>query len=291
MTQHRLYLHQQKPQAHIVYNILGVEFEEDGIPVSMFEVDGENDIWCVAIYCAANFSNSFEARMICALDVRNINVNIECEIIKETNWVAKALRQLSPVRAGRFLVHGSHDNDAAKFNDFAIKIDAGMAFGTGHHGTTAGCLDVLVDVLKYLKFRHCLDLGTGSGVLAIAIAKATKGNIIASDIDPVATKVARQNARINGVYRLLTCLTATGFNHPQIKANAPYDLIIANILARPLRDMAADFARHLAPGAIVILSGLLPHQKTAIIASFKIQNIVFVKAHIRDGWLTLLMRV
>ncbi|MCP4072855.1 MAG: 50S ribosomal protein L11 methyltransferase [Hyphomicrobiales bacterium] len=288
-TQHRHYIETDIRLAYQINDILDLEFEEDGIAVSLFEVDESKSIWCVSIYVASERSGEFKTRMKTALAKSGIRADIKSEVILPTDWVAKTLRQLNPVRAGRFLVHGSHDAQAAKFNDIAIKIDAGLAFGTGHHGTTAGCLEMLEQELKSRQYFNPLDLGTGSGVLAIALAKACKKEVLASDIDPVATEVARQNARLNSVGNLVTCVTATGLNHRKITSRTPYDLIIANILARPLQDMAKDFATHLAPGGTAILSGLLPHQKARIVAAFRIQGLRFAKAHIRDGWLTLVL--
>ena len=187
-------------------------------------------------------SNQYKTRIASVLNALKINCEIETEVIYQTDWVEETLRQLSPVRAGRFVIHGSHDKQTIGFNDIGVEIDAGLAFGTGHHGTTAGCLEMLEKELKRRTFSNSLDLGTGSGVLAIALAKATKTKVLASDIDPVSTIVAKENARLNGVGNLVSCVTATGFNHPMITANKPYDLIIANILARPLQQLAHDFS-------------------------------------------------
>lgn len=288
-TQHRHYIEAEIKIARRINDILDAEFEEDGIAVSLFEINEAKLIWCASIYVPAEESSEFRLRMQTAMADNGIDVEIKREIILPTDWVAKTLRQLSPVHAGRFLVHGSHDRGIAKFSDTAIEIDAGQAFGTGHHGTTAGCLEMLGQQLKRRKFFNPLDLGTGSGVLAIAVAKACKQYVLASDIDPIAIQIARQNARLNNAGKWITCVTATGFNHRDITARKPYDLIIANILARPLQDMAKDLSYHLAPHGIVILSGLLPHQKARIIAAFQIQKLRFVKTHIRDGWLTLVL--
>ena len=290
IVQHRLHLTKIQSEAIIIYQALEAEFEEDGIAVSLFEVDEKLDLWCASIYVMPEESNQYKTRIASVLNALKINCEIETEVIYQTDWVEETLRQLSPVRAGRFVIHGSHDKQAIDFNDIGIEIDAGLAFGTGHHGTTAGCLEMLEKELKRRTFSNSLDLGTGSGVLAIALAKATKTKVLASDIDPVSTIVAKENARLNGVGNFVSCVTATGFNHPMITANKPYDLIIANILARPLQQLAHDFSTHLAPGATVILSGLLPHQKARILAAFTLQKLHFVKAHIRDGWLTLVLR-
>jgi ribosomal protein L11 methyltransferase len=299
ITQHRHYLITDQQLADDIYHLLDAEFEEDGIPVSLFEEDEEKGLWNISIYTQVEDSVALKARMVGAIgdlgsgnddETATTKVQVKTEIIGETDWIAETLRQLSPVSAGRFVVHGSHDKGVVGFNQIAIEIDAGLAFGTGHHGTTAGCLEMLGRELKRQTFCNPLDLGTGSGVLAIGLAKATKTKVLATDIDAVATYVTGQNAKINSVHNLVTARTATGFNHREITARAPFDLIIANILARPLQKMAADFGRHAAPGATIILSGLLPHQKARIIAAFQIQGIHFIKAHIREGWLTLVLR-
>ena len=284
--QHRHYVNADFAVALQINDLLDTEFEEDGIAVTLFEIDESKAIWCACIYVLEHLSDKFKSRMSTVLLNNGVHNDIESEIIRPTDWVAQTLRELSPVRAGRFLIHGSHDNDVVGFNDIAIRIDAGLAFGTGHHGTTAGCLEMLELQLKSRCFHNPLDVGTGSGVLAIAVAKACKKQILASDIDPIATRVAQQNARINRVGKWVRCVTAAGFNHREITDRRPYDLIIANILARPLQNMAKDFANHLAPDGVAILSGLLPHQKARIIAAFQVQHLKFVKAHIRDGWLT-----
>ncbi len=290
VVQHRLHLTKLRSEATVIYKALETAFEDDGIAVSLFEVDEKLDQWCASIYVAPEECKQYKSRISATLDSLKIVHKIETEIIYQTDWVEETLRQLSPVHAGRFVIHGTHDKQAVGFNEIGIEINAGLAFGTGHHGTTAGCLEMLGNELKRRSFRNSLDLGTGSGVLAIALAKATKTTVLASDIDPVSTTVAKENARLNGVGNLVSCVTATGFSHPKITANKPYDLIIANILARPLQQMAHDFSTHLEPGATVILSGLLPHQKARILAAFTLQKLRFVKAHIREGWLTLVLR-
>ena len=163
--------------------------------------------------------------------------------LPETDWVAKSLAGLKPVRAGRFLVHGGHDRAAVKPNDISIEIEAGEAFGTGHHGTTAGCLAAIADLAKARPIRNALDVGTGSGVLAIAIARLTKARVLASDIDPVATRVAAANVRLNGVAARVRPITAQGLSGRLFRERAPYDLIVANILAGPLAALAPAISR------------------------------------------------
>ncbi len=210
--------------------------------------------------------------------------------LPETDWVAKSLQGLKPVRAGRFLVHGRHDRGALKPNDLGLEIEAGQAFGTGHHGTTTGCLIAIEREAKTRVIRNALDVGTGSGVLAIALARLAKARVLASDIDPVATQVADENVRLNGVAAFVRCITAAGLAGRAFARRAPYDLIVANILAGPLAALAPAIRRAIAPGGTVILSGLLPAQRARIVAAYRGTGLVLVRSLIVDGWLTLVLR-
>ena len=210
--------------------------------------------------------------------------------LPETDWVAKSLEGLKPVRAGRFLVHGAHDRDRVKPNDIAIEIEAGQAFGTGHHGTTIGCLLAIAGQAKTRRILNALDVGTGSGVLAIALAKRAKARVLASDIDPVATEVAVENVRLNGVAAFVRIVTAAGLAGRAFRDRAPYDLVVANILAGPLAALAPAIRRAVAPGGTVILSGLLPEQRARIVATYRSTGLVLARSLIVEGWLTLVMR-
>jgi ribosomal protein L11 methyltransferase len=212
------------------------------------------------------------------------------DVVEAKDWVKESLEGLVPVPAGRFVVHGQHDRTKVPLNKLGIEIEAALAFGTGHHGTTRGCLLLLDQVLRANAPRRILDLGSGTGVLAIAAAKATRRRVLATDIDPQATAVARENAGLNGVRNLVETICATGFGSPAFKARAPFDLVLANILANPLRQMATPMAAHLAPSAMVILSGLLPHQAMSVIAAYRARDLVLLR-HIQiDGWSSLLMQ-
>ncbi|HWJ74991.1 MAG TPA: 50S ribosomal protein L11 methyltransferase [Kaistia sp.] len=208
--------------------------------------------------------------------------------LPDEDWVAKSLEGLKPVRAGRFLVHGSHDREKIQPGDIAIEIEAGEAFGTGHHGTTAGCLAEIDHICTARDFASILDLGTGTGVLAIAIAKAFGKRVLATDIDAVATRVTRENAVLNGVGDLIEAETAEGFGNNVFAAHAPFNLIIANILAGPLIALAADIARHLDPArGTVVLSGLLTAQGPSVIAAYEAEGLTLVRSGEMEGWLTL----
>jgi ribosomal protein L11 methyltransferase len=215
---------------------------------------------------------------------------ITFDTVEAKDWIKATLEELVPVRAGRFIVHGQHDRSRVSPNKLGIEIEAALAFGTGHHGTTRGCLLLLDDVLKARRPTRVLDLGTGSGVLAIAAAKALRVKVLASDIDPLAVRVARDNARLNGAGDLVETIRATGFSAPEFTKRGPFDLVLANILANPLRQMATQMARHLAPSAPVILSGLLPHQAQSVIAAYRARGLV-LKRHLQiEGWSSLLMQ-
>jgi ribosomal protein L11 methyltransferase len=205
------------------------------------------------------------------------------------NWVAKSLEGLAPVIAGGFYVHGSHEDAPAPAGVTAIRIDAAQAFGTGHHETTTGCLEAIDRALKRRRFRSMLDVGTGTGVLAIALAKRTHLPVIASDIDPIAVTTAAENARDNGVGRYVIALEATGLEHRQITTAAPYDLIVANILAGPLTALAPGMRRIAEPGCVVILSGILIHQAPRVIAAYARAGIVLRTKIAKKEWVTLVM--
>jgi len=185
--------------------------------------------------------------------------------LPDQDWIRLSQEGLPPVRAGRFFVYGAHDAGAVPPGVIPIRIEAGLAFGTGHHETTALCLSVLSDLAKsQAAFQNVLDLGAGTGLLAIGAAKLWRRKVLASDIDPVAVAVTRENARANGVGPLVAAVTADGLDNPLLKTGAPYDLILANILAGPLTRLAPAIQRALAPGGTLVLSGLLNNQELLV---------------------------
>jgi ribosomal protein L11 methyltransferase len=215
---------------------------------------------------------------------------ITFDTVEAKDWVKATLEELVPVRAGRFIVHGHHDRAKVPANKLGIEIEAALAFGTGHHGTTRGCLLLLDHVLKAYAPRRVRDLGTDTGVLAIAAAKALHGHVLASDIDPLSVRVAQENARLNGTGDLVETIQAIGFSAPQFAARGPFDLVLANILANPLRQMATAMANHLARSGSVILSGLLPPQAQGVIAAYRARGLVLQRHLQIEGWSSLLMR-
>lgn len=205
------------------------------------------------------------------------------------NWVAKSLEGLHPVVAGGFVVHGSHDPGPFAAGLIPIEIDAAEAFGTGHHETTAGCLEAIERALKRQRFQNVIDVGTGTGVLAIAVTKRLRLPVIASDIDPIAVTTTLDNARKNGVGRYIIGVEATGLDHRVIQNAAPYDLIIANILAGPLASLAPAMKRVAARGAVIILSGILHHQAARVIAAYGRQGMVLRQRIEKKEWSTLML--
>jgi ribosomal protein L11 methyltransferase len=185
--------------------------------------------------------------------------------LPDQDWIRLSQEGLPPVRAGRFFIYGAHDAGVVPHGVIPMRIEAGLAFGTGHHETTALCLAVLSDLARgRAAFRHVLDLGTGTGLLAIGAAKLWKQRVLASDLDPVAVDVARENARANGAAPLVRAVTADGLDSPVLAGGAPYDLIVANILAGPLTRLAPAITRALAPGGTLLLSGLLRNQEKLV---------------------------
>jgi ribosomal protein L11 methyltransferase len=192
--------------------------------------------------------------------------------MEQKDWVKASLDGLKPVRAGRVLVHGSHDRHERRINDVAIEIEAGLAFGTGHHGTTKGCLLAFTDELKQRTPRHVLDVGTGTGILAFAAAKILKKPVVAGDIDPEAVRVARENARLNGIGSWLRLYVGPGTRHSMADRPGHFDLVFANILAKPLRMLAPSLARVASTDGALILSGLLGPDVPGVLSAYAHQG-------------------
>jgi ribosomal protein L11 methyltransferase len=209
------------------------------------------------------------------------------ERVAAKDWVRESLAGLAPVTAGRFVVHGAHDRARVPFNRIGIEIEAALAFGTGHHGTTRGCLLALDSICKSLPRRRIFDLGTGSGVLAIAAARALRQPVLATDIDGSAVRAARANAALNRAGSFVEVIKADGVTGPKLRERAPYDLILANILLRPLQRLAAPLTRLTAPGARVVLSGLLASQANAAISAYR--GLALERRIELDGWTTLIL--
>ncbi|WP_256751123.1 50S ribosomal protein L11 methyltransferase [Mesorhizobium sp. Mes31] len=286
MTQTRLHFITRKIEADLIFAAFEAAFEDEGLPIAVLEVDEDQDIHEVSLYADGDV-DAVEARVKDILAGLALSRPVEREALPDIDWVARSLEGLKPVRAGRFFVHGAHDRRKRHSGELAIEIEAGLAFGTGHHGTTAGCLEMLERVVRREHPRNALDLGTGSAVLAIAVAKLAHIPVLATDIDPVAVRVAAANARLNHVKALIETVTAPGFHHPIFGKRAPFDLIVANILARPLMRLAPQMAEHIALGGSIVLSGILERQRDAVVSAYVGQNFRHVRTLHREGWVTI----
>lgn len=274
--------------ARRVTDLLTESLEDGEAAVAAFErSDGR---WDVTVHFAEPPDQERIRSLVAVAASDDIAQTIVFDTVAAKDWGKASLEGLVPVAAGRFVVHGQHDRAHVPPNKLGIEIEAALAFGTGHHGTTRGCLLLLDQVLRSKMPRRVLDLGAGTGVLAIASAKALRRKVLASDIDPRSAIVARENAVLNGVGNLIVSICATGFSAPQFRSRAPFDLVMANILANPLRHLAPPMAAHLAPEAMVILSGLLPHQTRGVIGTYRTQGLVLVRQIRIDGWCSLLMQ-
>lgn len=277
-----------------IADTLAETFDGDEIAVAVFETPRTDPAlpaagWELSIYFGAPPDEAAIRALVAMAADEKAAQALAFSRTQTQDWVAQSLAGLPPVEAGRFIVHGHHDRARIAPNRIGIEIEAALAFGTGHHGTTRGCLLLLSEVLKRRRPRRVLDLGSGTGVLAIAVAKTCRRAVLATDIDHRSAIVARENARLNGVPHLVTSIEATGFAAPEFARHGPFDLVMANILATPLRALAPDMARHLAPGADVILSGLLPAQAAAVVRAYRDQDIVLRRRITVDGWCSLLL--
>ena len=249
------------------------------IAVTINETDEKNSRWEVVAY--------FETEGA-AHEARSIFDGTIAPLVQQ-DWVRQSLEGLSPVTAGRFFLHGSHDRRRRRAGGISLEIDAGTAFGTGHHGTTEGCLVALDNILKRHRPRRILDVGCGTGVLAIAAAKAAGTHALASDIDPEAVRVTRLNARRNGVSPAIAAFIAAGLKDQHIARGAPYDLIFANILARPLIALSHGLSRILRPGGDLVLSGLTLDQCRWILATYRNHGLVPIARIVRGNWAALVL--
>lgn len=283
MPQTRLFARADKAPAFALYERLDAVFGEDeGIALSIVEHDEEAGIQEVSAYFE-DLSAVDEDSLARAFD----GIPYEREELPDIDWMQNVLADLKPVRAGRFLVHGSHDREKVRTNDLSIEIEAGQAFGTGHHGTTAGCLTMIGEIVRRRRPGNALDLGTGSAVLAIGIAKLARVPVLATDIDPVAVRVAKENVQANGVASLVETAVAKGFSAPAFRPYSPFDLIVANILAGPLMALAPQMARNLSPSGDLVLSGILTRQRRGVLAAYRDQGLYHRKTLTRGEWVTL----
>ncbi|MEN3976323.1 50S ribosomal protein L11 methyltransferase [Emcibacter sp. SYSU 3D8] len=263
--------------------------DEASAVIMSFEIKGDQ-LWGVDVVVDEPVSGAFLSRGLNkALAEQGADaVKLTVTELAPVDWVAESLKHHQPVSAGRFYVYGSHHPEPA-LDRYAILIDAGMAFGTGQHETTAGCLRAIDALARTGTVRNPLDVGSGSGILAMAMAKAWPCRVLASDIDPEAVKVAIDNARDNGVGGRIDVLTAVGLHHPAIRERAPFDLITANILAKPLVQLAADLTAALAPGGTLVLSGFLRQQEAGVFAAYRHRGMRLLRRFPVGEWVTLVL--
>lgn len=263
------------------------DFLPEPVGVGVFEIEDGSGRYEVGCYFEEEPDDTELALMAAIYGAKPFAVSL----VPETDWVAHVKRELQPVEAGRFFVYGSHDADKVPGGKIALLIEAAMAFGTGHHGTTKGCL-LALDRLDRAGFRgrNVADIGCGTAVLAMAAAALWERPVIASDIDPTAVDVARANALANGLAERVICVEAAGFGQADLRSRAPYDLVFANILKGPLLDLAPDMSLHVAPGGYAILSGILNTQADEVVAAYKRAGFTLAARDEISEWTTLVLR-
>jgi ribosomal protein L11 methyltransferase len=274
--------------ARAVVDVLTEIFCEGAAAVAAFErADGR---WDVTLHLAQAPDRALLRELVAREAGKEVADTIAFDTVEARDWVKASLEDLVPVPAGRFVVHGAHDRARVPANKLGIEIEAALAFGTGHHGTTRGCLLLLDHLLKAHRPQRALDLGTGTGVLAIAAARALRRAVLASDIDAPSVRLARENARLNAAGNFVHVIGAAGFSAADFAARGTFDLVLANILANPLRQLAQPMSRLLAPGALVVLSGLLTPQARGVIAAYRTRGLVPLRHVAIDGWSSLLLQ-
>jgi len=281
---HVLRLTCDERRARAVADIIVETFDPTETAAAAFEEDN-GAYWAVEIYFAAAPDEESIRDLIAAVSDVETGQKAQFSQIAKQDWVQNALSGLKPVRAGRILVHGAHDRAHRRANDIGVEIEAALAFGTGHHGTTLGCLRALDQILKRRRPRHILDVGTGTGVLAIAAARLLRQTVASGDIDLVAVDTARANAQRNGAGAFVRPVLAAGLRHPSLIGQ--YDLIFANILAKPLRLLAPAIAQAASFDAELVLSGLLGRDVAGVLAAYRAQNFFLAQRSDIDGWATL----
>ena len=257
------------------------------IGVGVFELEDGSGLWEVGAYFSEKPDDISLALLAAVFQAEEFKISE----LPQIDWVSKVQRSLKPVVAGRFFVYGSHDSDKVPPDCEPLLIEASMAFGTGHHGTTKGCLLALEQLITDgFKAKNVIDVGCGTAVLAMAAARIFSANVIASDIDSVAHSVAKMNILANGLDRNIQCFEASGFAHEQIKTKNPFDLIFANILLAPLLAIATDISKHSLSGGYVVLSGILSEQAELVVnkytgVGFSLSNQIEI-----GEWVTIIFR-
>jgi ribosomal protein L11 methyltransferase len=256
----------------------------EALTFSILEEDEDHDVWRIDAFPTTDE----ETAGIHAVLAQHDGLRVTSEVLADADWLAMALSGLPPVRAGRFFVYGAHDRGLAPASTVNLRIEAGAAFGTGHHGTTVGCLLAYDELLKRRSFARVLDVGCGTGVLAIAAARTGSRIAVGTDIDAVSVRIANENATLNAAGARF--VHAAGLNDPLVRNDGPYDLVFANILAPPLVALSQDIRRALKPGGLAILSGLLRTQERRVLAAYLSKGFRLVRRLHRDAWATLVVQ-
>lgn len=255
----------------------------EGATYSILEEDEDKGIWRIDAFPTTDEEDASLMAVLGEYDLKVVR-----DTLADADWLAMALSGLPPVRAGRFFVYGMHDRGRLPASTVNLRIEAGAAFGTGHHGTTVGCLQAYDRLIKARKFNKVLDVGAGTGLLAIAAARTGSKLAVGTDIDKPSVRISKENAKVNKANARF--VHASGLSNPLVANNAPYDLVFANILARPLISLAQDIKRALVPGGTVILSGLLRTQERMVKAAYLSRGFKVVTRIHRDAWATLVLQ-
>jgi ribosomal protein L11 methyltransferase len=273
-----------RPDAEAAAVAIDADVGLEGATYSILEEDEDAGRWRIDAFPTSDEEADAFRRTLAGFPA----LVVTTETLADADWLAMALSGLPPVRAGRFFVFGLHDLGRTPVNTVNLRIEAGAAFGTGHHGTTVGCLLAYDRLLKSKRFARVLDVGCGTGILAIAAAKCGAGTVVGTDIDRVSVRISRENAFLNQARARF--VHANGLNHQAVRAEGPYDLVFANILARPLISLAQPIKGALAPGGTAILSGLLRSQERFVRAAYLARGFRLEQRIHRDAWATLVLK-
>ncbi|MCE2927527.1 MAG: 50S ribosomal protein L11 methyltransferase [Rickettsiales bacterium] len=266
-------------------------FSDLVISVSAFETDEENHIWTFDLLCGAPPElEEFRRRLIIITSMHHIPLpELSVVMVEPQDWLAQVARDFPPMRIGRFYVHGAHVKEKPPYASLPIQVEAGAAFGSGEHGTTRGCLEALEWLSQKRRFTNILDMGCGSGILAIGAARLWRAPVLAVDIDEVAVRVSAENALINRVSSRVRALVSDGYDGAEVQSRGPYDLIVSNILAKPLMAFAPKLKANLAHNGMAVLSGLLTHQENMVMAAHRRQGLHLKKRFVHGEWCALVI--
>jgi ribosomal protein L11 methyltransferase len=273
-----------RAEAEAAAAALDAESATETLTYSILEEDEDHDVWRIDAFPTTEEEREAAITVLARFPA----LRVATDKLADADWLAMALSGLPPVRAGRFFVYGAHDRGLAPPSAVDLRIEAGAAFGTGHHGTTEGCLSAFDALLKARRFPRVLDVGCGTGVLAIAAARTGSRIALGTDVDAPSVRIANENAALNAARARF--VHANGLADPRVRAGHSYDLVFANILAPPLVALSEDIRRALKPGGTAILSGLLRAQERRIIAAYLSHGFVLVRRLHRDAWSTLVLR-